>query len=32
VYSVYVGGTFGIGANQPSGVYSAQFDVTATYQ
>jgi hypothetical protein len=32
VFSAYVGGTFQIGANQPSGVYSAQFDVTATYQ
>jgi len=32
VFSVYVGGTFDIAANQPSGVYSAQFDVTATYQ
>ena len=32
VFSVYVGGTFDIAANQPSGVYSAQFDVIATYQ
>jgi hypothetical protein len=32
VYSVYVGGTFDIAANQASGVYTAQFDVTATYQ
>lgn len=32
VFSVYVGGTFDIGANQASGLYSAQFDVTATYQ
>ena len=32
VYSVYVGGDFAIAANQASGVYSAQFDLTAIYQ
>jgi Domain of unknown function (DUF4402) len=32
VYHVYVGGKFDIAADQPSGVYSAQFSVTATYQ
>jgi hypothetical protein len=32
VFSVYVGGTFDIAANQASGVYTAQFDVTANYQ
>jgi hypothetical protein len=31
-YSVGVGGTFTIAANQPAGVYSADFDVTAVYQ
>jgi hypothetical protein len=32
VYSVYVGGAFDIAANQASGLYQAQFNVTATYQ
>lgn len=32
VFSVYVGGDFSIAANQPSGLYSAQFDLTANYQ
>ena len=32
VFSTYVGGDFTIGANQPSGVYTAQFTVTAVYQ
>ncbi len=32
VYSVYVGGDFSIAANQTSGLYSAQFDLTADYQ
>ena len=32
VFSVYVGGDFDIAANQTSGVYSAQFDLTAIYQ
>ncbi|HEX8938347.1 MAG TPA: DUF4402 domain-containing protein [Sphingomicrobium sp.] len=31
-FTVYVGGTFGLIANQPSGVYSAQFQLTANYQ
>jgi len=31
-FTVYVGGTFDIAANQPAGVYSAQFQLTATYQ
>lgn len=31
-YSVGVGGTFTIAANQPAGVYRADFDVTAVYQ
>jgi spore coat protein U-like protein len=31
-FSAYVGGTFSIAANQPSGVYSGQFDLTANYQ
>ena len=31
-FTVYVGGTFNIAANQPAGVYSAQFQLTATYQ
>jgi hypothetical protein len=31
-FTVYVGGTFGLVANQPSGVYSAQFKLTADYQ
>ena len=31
-FTVYVGGVFNIGANQPSGLYSAQFDLTANYQ
>lgn len=32
VFTVYVGGDFGLIANQPSGVYSAQFQLTAEYQ
>lgn len=32
VFSAYVGGSFVIGANQASGLYSAQFDLTAIYQ
>ena len=32
VFSVYVGGDFSIAANQASGFYSAQFDLTAIYQ
>jgi hypothetical protein len=32
VFNVYVGGNFAIGANQASGIYSAQFDLTAIYQ
>ena len=32
VFTVYVGGVFTIAANQPSGLYSAQFDLTADYQ
>ena len=31
-FVVYVCGTFGLIANQPAGVYSAQFDLTADYQ
>ena len=31
-FTVYVGGTFGIAANQNSGVYTAQFELTAEYQ
>jgi Domain of unknown function (DUF4402) len=31
-YSVGVGGTFTIAANQPAGLYTADFDVTAVYQ
>lgn len=31
-FTVYVGGVFDIAANQPSGVYSADFDLTAEYQ
>ncbi len=31
-FTVYVGGVFNIAANQPSGLYSAQFDLTADYQ
>jgi hypothetical protein len=31
-FTVYVGGDFGLAANQPSGVYSAQFQLTADYQ
>jgi len=31
-YSVGVGGTFTVAANQPAGVYAADFDLTATYQ
>jgi hypothetical protein len=31
-FTVYVGGVFNIGANQPSGLYSATFDLTANYQ
>lgn len=31
-FTVYVGGVFSIAANQPSGLYSAQFDLTANYQ
>lgn len=31
-FTVYVGGTFGVAANQNSGVYSAQFQLTAEYQ
>ena len=30
-FTVYVGGTFALIANQPSGVYSAQFQLTANY-
>ncbi len=32
VFDVGVGGDFGIAANQPNGLYSAQFDLTADYQ
>jgi hypothetical protein len=31
-FSVYVGGDFGIAANQPNGTYSALFTLTADYQ
>jgi hypothetical protein len=31
-FTVYVGGDFGLTAIQPSGVYSAQFQLTAEYQ
>jgi hypothetical protein len=31
-FSVYVGGDFGIAANQPNGTYSALFALTADYQ
>jgi hypothetical protein len=31
-FFVGVGGTIQIAANQPDGVYTAQFDVTANYQ
>jgi hypothetical protein len=31
-FKVYVGGVFAIGANQASGLYTANFDVTADYQ
>ena len=31
-FTVYVGGDFVIGANQASGLYVGQFDVTANYQ
>jgi hypothetical protein len=31
-FTVYVGGDFGLSATQPSGVYSAQFTLTAQYQ
>jgi uncharacterized protein DUF4402 len=31
-YTAYVGGVFSIGANQASGLYTAQFDLTADYQ
>jgi len=32
VFQVGVGGDFAIAANQPNGLYSAQFDLTADYQ
>jgi len=32
VFSVYVGGDFTIAANQASGLYTADFDLTAEYQ
>ena len=32
VFNVGVGGSFAIGANQPNGLYTAQFDLTADYQ
>lgn len=32
LFSVYVGGDFDIAANQPNGLYTAQFDLTAEYQ
>lgn len=32
VFNVGVGGDFGIAANQPNGLYTAQFDLTADYQ
>ena len=31
-FTVNVGGVFSIAASQPSGLYSAQFDLTADYQ
>ena len=31
-FTVYVGGDFGLTANQPAGVYSADFSLTAEYQ
>ncbi len=31
-FTVYVGGDFGIAANQPNGTYSALFSLTADYQ
>lgn len=31
-FSAYVGGVFSIAANQPAGLYTAQFDLTADYQ
>lgn len=31
-FTVYVGGSFGIAANQPNGLYAANFDLTADYQ
>jgi hypothetical protein len=31
-FSVYVGGAFGLAANQPNGVYSGTFTLTADYQ
>ena len=31
-FTVNVGGVFSIAANQPSGLYSATFDLTADYQ
>jgi hypothetical protein len=32
IFQVGVGGDFAIGANQPNGLYTAQFDLTADYQ
>ena len=32
IFQVGVGGTFGIAANQPAALYSANFDLTADYQ
>jgi uncharacterized membrane protein len=32
VFQIGVGGNFGIAANQPSGLYAANFDLTADYQ
>lgn len=32
IFNVGVGGDFGIAANQPNGLYTAQFDLTADYQ
>jgi hypothetical protein len=31
-FDVFVGGRFLIGANQPAGLYSATFQLTAEYQ
>jgi hypothetical protein len=31
-FTVYVGGDFNIGANQPNGYYTGNFDLTAEYQ